>query len=95
MHRGSSFSPAVEFIFVDSVKRGTTEWSLPGLNRTIRVSITITFCIKKTSYKLVVAYRNPGTDGTPNAINVSRHHYIQTHFAEYRPSPNHATVTFW
>ena len=37
----------------------------------IRVSISIKFCIKQTSYKLDVVFRNPGTDGTRNVINVS------------------------
>ena len=82
MHRGSSFSPAVEFIFVDSVKRDTAERSLPELNRTIRVTITIKFYMKQTSYKLAVAFRNPGTDGTRNGSNVSRHHYITAYFTE-------------
>ena len=95
MSRGSSFSPAVEFTFVTSVKRktfnrATTEQSLPEFNRTNRVSISIKFCIKHTSYKLAVAFGNPGTDGNPHAINISRHHHIQAYFTKYWPSPPRA-----
>jgi hypothetical protein len=59
----------------------------------IRISITIKFCIKHTSHKFAVAFRNPGTDGNPNAINVSRRHHIRAYFTKYRPSPYHSTVT--